>query len=393
MTGERHIRNGKATGPLVRFVMLYAALFAAYGVASPFLPTFLAERGLGSNAIAAVLAAGTAIRLVAAPLGCRLADRCGAPRAVLMAFFVIAPFSALLYLVADGWTALLLVSVLQAAILAPLLPIADALTLIAAGKLGFQYGWVRGAGSAAYILGTVFSGLAVGRFGLGAAIWLNAALLAAGAAVARVVPRPPSPAPASRLARGGMGTLLRLPWFRRLLLVAALVQGSHALHDVFAVIRWEAHGISPAAAGLLWSEAVAAEVIVFAGIGRTVLDRLGVATAAMVAAAAGVLRWGVLAETAWLPAAALVEPLHGATYALLHLACMRLIGSRVPQQLAATAQALYGTLAVGLAMASLTLASGPLYQHLGARSFWVMAALCAAALPLANGLRRAESSA
>lgn len=324
------------------------------------------------------------------PLGCRLADRYAAPRAVLIAFSAAAPGAALLYFVADGWAALLLVSVLLAAILAPLLPIADALTLIAAGKLGFQYGWVRGAGSAAYIMGTVLSGLAAGRLGVGVAIWLNAALLVATAAAARLVPRSSSPATAGRSTRGGAGSLLRLPWFRRLLLVAALVQGSHALHDVFAVIRWEAHGISPAAAGLLWSEAVAAEVIVFAGIGPSVLDRLGVATAAMLAAAAGVLRWGVLAETAWLPAAALVEPLHGATYALLHLACMRLIGSRAPQQLAATAQALYGTLAVGLTMAVLTLASGPLYQHLGARSFWVMAALCAVALPLANGLRPAE---
>jgi hypothetical protein len=28
-----------------------------------------------------------------------------------------------------------------------------------------------------------------------------------------------------------------LPWFARLMLVAALVEGSHAMHDSFAVIR------------------------------------------------------------------------------------------------------------------------------------------------------------
>jgi len=35
----------------------------------------------------------------------------------------------------------------------------------------------------------------------------------------------------------------------------------------------------------------------------------------------------------------------------------------------------------------LTLASGPLYAHFGAQGFWPMAALCAAALPVAQALR------
>jgi PPP family 3-phenylpropionic acid transporter len=38
-------------------------------------------------------------------------------------------------------------------------------------------------------------------------------------------------------------------------------------------------------------------------------------------------------------------------------------------------------------MALLTLAAGPLYAHLGPAGFWVMAALCAAAVPLARTLR------
>jgi hypothetical protein len=51
-------------------------------------------------------------------------------------------------------------------------------------------------------------------------------------------------------------------------MVAALILGSHAMHDSFAVIRWGAAGIAPGAAGLLWSLSVAAEVIVFFFVGR-----------------------------------------------------------------------------------------------------------------------------
>jgi PPP family 3-phenylpropionic acid transporter len=105
-------------------------------------------------------------------------------------------------------------------------------------------------------------------------------------------------------------------------------------------------------------------------------------------AVAGIVRWAVLAETGSVAAAALVEPLHGLTFALQHLACMRLISRIVPPHLAATAQAFYNTVAVGAAKALLTLASGPLYGHFGAGGFWLMGGLCAAAIPLARGLRQ-----
>ena len=73
---------------------------------------------------------------------------------------------------------------------------------------------------------------------------------------------------------------------------------------------------------------------------------------------------------------------------MLHLACMQMLSVIVPPALAATAQAIYGTVAVGAMSAILTLASGPLYGVLGPRAFWVMALLCAAALPIAFAMRR-----
>ena len=73
--------------------------------------------------------------------------------------------------------------------------------------------------------------------------------------------------------------------------------------------------------------------------------------------------------------------------ALLHLACMRVMSVVVPLRLSATAQSLYGTVGVGAAVALLTLASGLLYQHLGGLAFWIMGALCLAAIPAAMNLR------
>jgi PPP family 3-phenylpropionic acid transporter len=145
---------------------------------------------------------------------------------------------ALGYVPARGLPLLLLVSVAHAAVLAPLTPLADALALgSASSKQGFAYGWVRGAGSAAFIVGTLLSGQMVERAGLGTIVWLNSGLLAvAAAAICLFIPdrlagnasKEPTP---SRSGAGPWRALLGIPVFARLMAIAALVGGSHALHD------------------------------------------------------------------------------------------------------------------------------------------------------------------
>jgi MFS transporter, PPP family, 3-phenylpropionic acid transporter len=156
--------------------------------------------------------------------------------------------------------------------------------------------------------------------------------------------------------------------FRRVVVVSALVYGSHAVHDAFAVIRWNEAGIGPVMTSVLWSEAVAAEVVVFFLIGPALVDRFGAYGAASLAAAAGVVRWCVAGTTTSTIALAVVQPLHGFTFALLHLACMRLIPIVVPTRLAATGQALYA-LGAGVMSAALTMLSGQLYAALAAQHF------------------------
>jgi MFS family permease len=86
-----------------------------------------------------------------------------------------------LYLAAHEFWTVMAVSLLQAAALAPLVPLADALSLAHARPRqnagGFEYGWVRGVGSAAFVAGTLLAGQAAGGYGLSAIIWLSATAL------------------------------------------------------------------------------------------------------------------------------------------------------------------------------------------------------------------------
>jgi PPP family 3-phenylpropionic acid transporter len=379
---------------LHRFVALYALMYAAFGASSPFMPSFFEGRGIAPEQLGVLLAAGTAIRLVSGPLCSRVADLLQALRAVLAVCTLLAALVALGLLSASGFTPLLIASVLHAAALAPTTTLADALALGASvprdAPPRFEYGWVRGTGSAVFVIGTLVSGQLVGSWGLTSIIGLHAGLLIAAAGTALLVPRPGRQETVAAVAvhatPAGVVTLLRMPLFRRVMLVSGLVLGSHAMHDAFAVIRWSAGGITPAIASALWSESVAAEVVVFLFVGPALVTRLRPAGVLTLAATAGVVRWVAMATTTSVIALALVQPLHGLTFAALHLACMRLIPAIVPQHLAATAQAMYA-LGGGATNALLTLASGRLYSGLGAQGFLVMALLSAAVPPLTRKLR------
>ncbi|GGG42871.1 MFS transporter [Caldovatus sediminis] len=375
-----------------RFAALYAAQFGAVGVMLPFLPLVLAEAGLAAAEVAAVLAAGAAVRLVAGPLGGRAADALGDARLMLAAGAAAAAVTACGFGLAAGFAALLAVNVLHSAAMAPVIPLTDALALgaarrEAAGRRGFDYGRVRAAGSASFILAATLAGWVAERLGLVSVVWLFAAALAASALLGARLPAPAGGGARDR-ARGGAGfrAPLRLPAFRLLLLLSALIQGSHALYYGFGSIHWAAAGHSATVIGLLWAEGVVAEVALFLW-GRRLADRLGPVGLSLLAAGAGALRWAVTAETTALPALAAVQLLHAATFGAQHLAAMGVLMRVVPPPMAATAQTLHASLGVGLASGALTLASGPLYAALGGAAFWAMAGLCAAAVPVAWRLR------
>jgi len=334
-----------AVGP---FLLLFALLYAAFGAASPFLPALMQGRGIPAEQIGLVLGLATATRLVSASIAGRVADRLHALRATLAACTVGTALAALGYLSATGVWALLVISLLHALALAPTTNLADALAVVAGKREGFEYGWARGAGSAAFIVGSIAAGFAISEFGIWIVVVLQAMLMLTIPFAARLVP-PVSNARSATdtISRDGLPALLRLAVFRRVVVVAALVLGSHALHDTFSIIRWTNAGISSEAAGMLWSLSVAGEVVMFFVLGPWLLARMQPAYAIAIAAAVASMRWFISALTVDLSALVLIQPLHGFTFALLHLACMRILAISVPLGLAATAQAIYGTVGIG----------------------------------------------
>lgn len=369
----------------IAYIVLYVALYAAFGAASPFWPKFFETRALASEQIGLILAAAMLTRLVSGPLVARLADQLGSLRLVLAGCAAVAASAAVALLWADRIWCLLLVALVQAAALAPTTSIADALSVNTArpslAGRPFEYGWIRGPASAAFILGTLVAGQLVSPADLTPFIWMNAVFLIAATGATALLPgqsRSQSPS----FAVSGLKALMNVSQFRIMIIVSVLIYGSYAVHDAFAVIRWSDADISTSAISFLWSEAVVAEVLVFMLAGPALLARFGVRGAAILASAAGIVRWSVAGVTTSVLLLSLIQPLHGLTFALLHLACMRMMGTLIAANVAATAQALYA-FGSGLVTAVLTLLSGALYASYAGAAFFPMAALCIIALPLA----------
>ncbi len=375
------------------FLTAYALLYGAFGMQSPFVPPLLSERGLQPEDIGLVLAGAMVVRLVAGPLVSHAADRFYQHTLILCGCALLAATATAAYLLPRSFVGLFGIALIHAAMLGPIAPILDALGAMAAetsrGGRSFQYGWLRAAGSGAFAVSNLASGWLSAAVGLAAAMSTSAGLLILSRGIVFFLPklRAERPTLNTLILQDGL-LLLRLPVYRRLLLVASLLWGSHAMHDSFAVIRWRGAGINFVTVSMLWSESVFAEVVVFVLVGPWLVKRFGTNRSMMLAVGAGVVRWSIAAFTTWPWALACIQPLHGLTFALFHLAAIQLIVAIVPVRLAATAQAIYGTFCVGLAIALVTVESGFLYARFGGLAFLFMAGLCLIALPISAGLRR-----
>jgi PPP family 3-phenylpropionic acid transporter len=215
--------------------------------------------------------------------------------------------------------------------------------------------------------------------------WLLALGYAIAAALAPLLPEAAVPRAAARPLAGLR--LFLLPPFRLTVAASALIQGAHAAYYGFAPLFWRAQGYSDTLIGLLIAEGIVAEILLFAR-GRKLVERLGPAGLTACAATASLVRWSVTAMAPPLPVLAAVQLLHAATFAMQHLSAMLVLSRAIPPERGATAQALHAALGMGAPTGLMMLVSGWVYARWGGLVFLLMAAMGAAALPVASRLRR-----
>jgi MFS transporter, PPP family, 3-phenylpropionic acid transporter len=99
--------------PPVRFIVLFAAIYAGFGMLSPYLPALLSSRGLSAQTIGYVIAIGGLVSLVEAPPLGRLADEWRAVRIALCAACAASAMAAAAYAAEPAGAALIVLALAQ----------------------------------------------------------------------------------------------------------------------------------------------------------------------------------------------------------------------------------------------------------------------------------------
>jgi len=365
-----------------RVGLFLAAFFAAGAITTAYLPLWFADHGLSSAEIGQVLGLGSLLRVLTVPGWGWLADMLGG-RAMLSAAAAIAASSAALLPATQGFVPLLLLSAMQGVAASALTPLSDALTLALAAVQRLDYGRTRAYGSVSFMAATALGGTLLGGLGSGMVPWTVAGFYGLAAGLAFALPGVTAPPPVVRIQQG----VWRSQSFRLALVATALVQGAHAAYYAFATLHWRTAGIQDATIGLLIAEGIVAEVALFIW-GRRLVARVGPARLTALAAGASLLRWTATAFVTDVPALAVIQLLHAATFACQHLSTM-LVLRTLPAQRAGTAQALMSALGFSAPTGLLIWVSGQLYGVAGGLTFLLMAAVGGSALLVVPALARA----
>jgi MFS transporter, PPP family, 3-phenylpropionic acid transporter len=369
-----------------RLAAYYAALFMALGVQLPFLPVWLAAKGLDPASVGVVLAIPMVVRVFAIPLVARAADRHNALRAVIM----IASAAAVLGYGALGLASSLIIIGASFAVASsfytPLMPLADAYALRGLQSYERSYGPVRLWGSVAFIAGSLAAGLLLDVVAPRQLIWIMVAALVITAAAACAL----APLADERLAASpGLPRAhspLRDSRFLAVAAGAGLIQASHAIYYGFSTLAWRAEGLDGTAIGGLWAIGVMAEIILFAFSARL---PLGPTALLLVGAAGAAIRWGAMAFNPPPLILPFLQCLHGLSFGATHLGALAYVVRSTPAELGASAQG-YLAVVLGLVMAVAMGVSGFLYAHWEGRAYAIMALAAAmgGVLVLAGSSRR-----
>jgi len=355
-----------------------AATFALVAVGMPFWPLWLTAHGVTPQGIGILIAVTNLVRVAAGPLFSYVADHTGDRRAPFI-WLSLAHLVALggFWLVGSSFWAIMFFSIVATCFAAPLMPLLGSLTMAWVERKAYDYGRIRLWGSVSFIVITMGAGFIIAPFGNESILVLMMAMAGAMLAAGYLLPPDPrkgEPAHHQKTTLGGVIALMTDARFIVFILASALVMASHATYYAFGTINWERIGYSTEFIGFLWALGVVVEIILFALSGR-VFRRFSPAMLTFIGCAAAVVRWtGTAFDPHW-TVLILLQCLHGLTFGAVHLAVMQYLSRSVPIHLAATAQGIYAAVSAGVFMGIASLAAGPAFEHWGAKSYLLMAAL------------------
>jgi MFS transporter, PPP family, 3-phenylpropionic acid transporter len=373
-----------------RFALSYFALFAIYGVSTPYLQILVRGLGYGPAAVGLFLGLFEVVGIVGPLALSRPADASGRYKPTLFACAVLtcAPLAPLVLI--RGPVATTLCLVVLSLGLRSMVPIMDASTVaMTTRRRGWDYGALRATGSAGFVvvalvlqLQSGFDRSPAGRI----ALWIGAVAVVFGlcllflpesgraAAPPREAPASPSPSVVAGRGRGTPGVfVLGLAIIALGRLAMAPVNSFFSLYLVDEV-KWDA-------VGGMWALAATAEIPLMLLSGR-IISKLGPMRATMLGTAAIALRLAIYAFFPNPAGVVAAQLLHSLCFGLLHPAGVAFVTLTIPPERRAQGMAAYMGIGVGLPAFAGSALGGIVLQGWGYRALFgsfivfALAAMC-----------------
>lgn len=370
----RMIAAVPSVSPNARSGALYFAFYGAMASLLPFMVLYFERIGLSGGQIGVLSGLVPGMILLVGPLWSVLADATGRTRGMLLvASLGAAAFGVTVPLATTFWPLLALLGAL-AFFAAPLAALIDASVLAVLGASRDRYGTLRSWGAVGWGLSAPLVGLATESWGIAWAFLIFGALMALTAGVARSMPAAARPAEE----RPSFGAIIRMFADARWapFLLAAFAGGiAMAGTSTFVYLRFAELGADETLVGLAITLATVSEVPVFVAT-AWLLRRWRAQTLLLVALGVFAVRLVLYGSLGSPLGIAVVQLLHGASFALMWTAGVHRAAELAPSGRAATGQGVFNSTVAGLGATVGSLLGGGLVDLFGTGGmFYVLAAL------------------
>ncbi|MCU0487325.1 MAG: MFS transporter [Anaerolineales bacterium] len=351
---------------------IYFCYYAALASVMPFLTLYYQDLGLSGHQIGSLAALHPLVTMVAAPTWGALADATSQHRRMLLVGLALSALSVAAFPLAQTFLGVMLCVFAFALFSAPLISLIDNSTLQQLGPRRDLYGKQRVWGSYGWGIAGYATGWMMGWQGLPVIFIIFPALI--GVTLVIALRFPVSQASLGMaFGRGLAGLFTNRRWL--LFLAVAWVTGvGFGMYVNFSLIFMRSIGVSEAQLGLVQAIQVISEIPFLLASGR-LMRRFGPRGLLAMGAFGFSLRTGLMASAAAPWQALLISFLHGPTYAMVWVAGVEYASQIAPRGLGATAQGMFGGVYSGLGFASGALLGGWLFDSLGMRLQFRLAAL------------------
>lgn len=347
----------------------YFLFFAAVSSLIPYLALYYQQIGLSGAQTGILTAVGPLISLVGAPLLTGFADSRYRHRFVMSLTLMGAMITALIIPTTQQFGLIFLIVVVYSFLGSPIISLSDSATMSMLGDQRALYGRVRTGGTFGWGLIAPFAGWLIENDGLRWAFWLYAAGMFAALLVSQGLHFGPVAVPEQSFRKGVKILLSNRRWllFLSMIFVAGMAM---ATVTTYLFPFMEQVGASRGLMGFSQAIATAAE-LPFLFFSNRLLNRFHARGLMLISMAVVGLRLLLYAAFPTPTGILLIQLLHGLTFATIWVAGVSYTHENAPAGLQATAQGVFGSVMLGIGLATGNFLGALLLEAVGGQRMYL----------------------